>query len=165
MPMTLGWGEVLLRLGLAMAAGAIIGINRGSHGRAAGMRTMLLVCVAAAMAMVLANFIIIGSNQVNATSAWRIHPMRLPLGILSGIGFIGAGAILHFKQLIRGVTTAASIWYATVLGLCFGSGFLVLGAIGAGIAGLTLFVLIWPEGHINQRHLWSDRGAHAPARD
>lgn len=150
MPMTLGWGEVLLRLGLAMVAGAIIGVNRGSHGRAAGMRTMLLVCVAAAMAMVLANLIIIGSNQVSATSAWRIDPMRLPLGILSGIGFIGAGAILHYKELIRGVTTAASIWYVTVLGLCFGGGYLVLGGIGVGIAALALFILTWPEGHISQ---------------
>jgi putative Mg2+ transporter-C (MgtC) family protein len=150
MSMTLGWGQVLLRLGLAMVAGAIIGINRGRHGRAAGLRTTLVVCTAAALAMVLANYIIIDSNRINATTAWRIDPMRLPLGVLSGIGFIGAGVILRRKTLIRGVTTAATIWYVTVLGLCFGAGYLLLGIIAAGIACVALFLLPWPESRISQ---------------
>lgn len=150
MSMTLGWGQVLLRLGLAMVAGAIIGINRGRHGRAAGLRTTLLVCTAAALAMVLANYLIIDANRVSATTAWRIDPMRLPLGVLSGIGFIGAGVILRRKAMIRGVTTAATLWYVTVLGLCFGAGYLLLGIVAAGIACLALFLLPFPESHINQ---------------
>jgi len=150
MPLTLGWGQVLLRLCLAAAAGALIGINRGSHGRAAGLRTMLLVCTTAALAMVLANFITIEANKANATTAWRIDTMRLPLGILTGIGFIGAGAILRRKNLIRGVTTAATIWYVTVLGLCFGGGFLLLGSIATAIACVALFLLPIPEQKLDQ---------------
>lgn len=150
MSMTLNWGQVLLRLGLAMAAGAIVGINRGRHGRAAGLRTTLLVCTAAALAMVLANYLMIDSNRFNASTAWRIDPMRLPLGILSGIGFIGAGVILRRKTMIRGVTTAATLWYVTVLGLCLGAGYLVLGIVAAAIACITLFLLPLPESRINQ---------------
>jgi putative Mg2+ transporter-C (MgtC) family protein len=150
MSLTLGWGQVLLRLCLAAAAGALIGINRGSHGRAAGLRTMLLVCTTAALAMVLANFITIEANKANATTAWRIDTMRLPLGILTGIGFIGAGAILRRKNLIRGVTTAATIWYVTVLGLCFGGGFLLLGLVATAIACLALFLLPIPERKLDQ---------------
>ena len=150
MSLTLGWGQVLLRLCLAAIAGAIIGINRGSHGRAAGLRTMLLVCTTAALAMVLANFITIEANKANATTAWRIDTMRLPLGILTGIGFIGAGAIIRRKNLIRGVTTAATIWYVTVVGLCFGGGFLLLGSVALAIACVALFVLPIPERRIDE---------------
>src|SRR5690348_11157185 len=150
MSLTLGWGQVLLRLCLAAVAGAIVGINRGSHGRAAGLRTMLLVCTTAALAMVMANFITIEANKANATTAWRIDTMRLPLGILTGIGFIGAGAILRRKNLIRGVTTAATIWYVTVLGLCFGSGFLLLGLVATAIACVALFLLPIPERKLDQ---------------
>ena len=67
--------------------------------------------------------------------------MRLPLGILSGMGFIGGGAILRRGNLVRGLTTAATLWLATVIGLCFGGGQLALGTIGTGIAAAALRLL------------------------
>jgi putative Mg2+ transporter-C (MgtC) family protein len=71
--------------------------------------------------------------------------MRLPLGVLSGIGFIGAGAILQHGERVRGVTTAATIWLVTIIGLCFGGGQLGLGVAGTVIALATLWLLKYVE--------------------
>lgn len=73
--------------------------------------------------------------------------MRLPLGILTGVGFIGAGCILKKDDLVRGVTTAATLWYVTVIGLCLGGGQLALGLIGALLGWLILTVLKKAENH------------------
>jgi putative Mg2+ transporter-C (MgtC) family protein len=94
--------------------------------------------------------------------------MRLPLGILSGVGFIGAGAILRRGELVRGVTTAATIWVATVIGLCFGGGQIGLGIAGTGIALATLWLLKYIETTIviGRRGTiavtFSDNGLHEP---
>jgi putative Mg2+ transporter-C (MgtC) family protein len=137
MPITLHWQQVALRLALTAIAGIIIGFNRGEHGRPAGMRTTLLVCLAAAIAMIQANLLM---NTVGKArdSFIVMDLMRLPLGILSGMGFIGAGAILRKDSLVLGVTTAATLWFSTVMGLCFGGGQLGLGgaALGLGIGTL-----------------------------
>jgi putative Mg2+ transporter-C (MgtC) family protein len=71
--------------------------------------------------------------------------MRLPLGILTGVGFIGAGAILRRGERVVGVTTAATLWYVTVIGLCFGGGQLALGWIGTAVGCLVLWGLRWVE--------------------
>src|ERR1700744_6524218 len=71
--------------------------------------------------------------------------MRLPLGILTGVGFIGAGAILRRENMVVGVTTAATIWFATVLGLCFGGGQIYLGVISAFLGLFILRGLKWFE--------------------
>ena len=71
----------------------------------------------------------------------RLDPARLGAGILTGIGFLGAGTILRHENLVRGVTTAASLWFVTVLGLAFGSGLFSLGFIGVAVALATLLVL------------------------
>src|SRR5438874_967575 len=118
-----------LRLSLAFAAGFIVGWERESHGRPAGLRTNILACVAAAVAMVLSEVLFIQSAAA-ATGSWRPDPARLGAGILTGIGFLGAGTILRHANVIRGVTTAASLWFVTVLGLAFGSGQIALGLIG-----------------------------------
>ena len=149
MPTTLGWGEVALRLGLAALAGIVIGFNRGRHGRAAGLRTMMFVCLAAAVSMVLANFIAIAAAN-NSGPPLRMDPLRLPLGILTGIGFLGAGAIVRRGNLTRGVTTAATIWFVTVIGLCFGGGQILLGLVSSGFAIVGLWLLPIPEHYIDQ---------------
>ena len=81
--------------------------------------------------------------------------MRLPLGILSGIGFIGAGAIVRRDHFVGGVTTAATIWILTVLGLCFGGGQVPLGLVGTAIAAAVLILLKYLER--NMRHDRSGR--------
>lgn len=144
MPTTFEWQNLALRLALAIVAGALIGFNRGEEGHPAGMRTTLLVCAAAAMAMMQAN-ILMASTEEGSASAIRIDVMRLPLGILSGMGFIGAGAILKHGKNIAGLTTAATLWFVTVIGLCFGGGQIALGLAGLGVVLVTLWVLKWVE--------------------
>ncbi|HEX4056068.1 MAG TPA: MgtC/SapB family protein [Tepidisphaeraceae bacterium] len=132
MPVTLDWQHVALRIALTVAAGLIIGFNRSEHGRPAGMRTTLLVCLAASLSMIQANLLM---NTVGKAhdSFVVLDLMRLPLGILSGMGFIGAGTILRKENLVVGVTTAATLWFTTVMGLCFGGG-----QLGLGTAALVL---------------------------
>jgi uncharacterized membrane protein YhiD involved in acid resistance len=115
---------------LAAAAGAPLGVNRSERGMPAGLRTTLLVCLAASVAMTQAN-LLLGTAGRPIDSFVRLDPMRLPLGVLTGMGFIGGGAILRRGELVRGVTTAATLWLATVIGLCFGGGQAGLGLAAA----------------------------------
>ncbi len=140
--------EMFLRLLMAFVAGFVVGWERESHGRPAGLRTNILACVAAALAMVVSEILFSQSAAATATGSWRPDPARLGAGILTGIGFLGAGTILRQANVIRGVTTAASLWFVTVLGLTFGSGEFILGFIGVGLALLTLYVLPRFEKHI-----------------
>lgn len=121
MPVTLDWQHVALRLALTVAAGFIIGFNRSEHGRPAGMRTTLLVCLAASLSMIQANLLMNSVGKAH-DSFVVLDLMRLPLRILSGMGFIGAGTILRKENLVLGVTTAATLWFTTLMGLCFGGG-------------------------------------------
>src|SRR5438128_2493786 len=115
------WPDLTVRLLLTLLAGGIFGVNRLERGRAAGFRTLLLVTLAASVSMILANLLLSTTGR-SPDSFPTMDTMRLPLGILTGIGFIGAGAILRRDDMIMGVTTAATIWLATVIGLCFGAG-------------------------------------------
>src|ERR1041385_732459 len=140
--------HIILRILAATVAGALIGLERESHGRAAGLRTTILACVASAVAMITSEFLFFDSAQTLNGGNWRPDPARLGAGILTGIGFLGGGTILRHDDLIRGVTTAASLWFVTVLGLAFGSGLFVPGAIGLAIALMTLLSLPFVEKHI-----------------
>jgi putative Mg2+ transporter-C (MgtC) family protein len=133
--------EMLLRIGLAFIAGLIVGWERTSHGRPAGLRTTILACVASAMAMVISEALFAESATATAGGNWRPDPARLGAGILTGIGFLGAGTILRYENAIRGVTTAATLWFVTVLGLAFGSGQFAVGFLGMAVAMAALFIL------------------------
>lgn len=131
------WPDIAVRLALTIIAAAVIGLNRGEHGLAAGLRTTMLVCLAASLAMIQTNILIASSGKAG-DSFVTIDVMRLPLGILSGMGFIGGGVILKRENLVLGVTTAATLWFVTVLGLCFGGGQLALGSIALVIGFIVL---------------------------
>jgi putative Mg2+ transporter-C (MgtC) family protein len=137
MPVPVGWPEIALRLTLTVVAGTLIGLNRSEHGHSAGLRTTLLVCLAASVSMIQVNLLLPIAGK-NADSFAVLDLMRLPLGILSGMGFIGAGAILRKGSLVRGLTTAATLWFVTVLGLCFGGGQLALGLVVLALGVLIL---------------------------
>jgi putative Mg2+ transporter-C (MgtC) family protein len=92
----------------------------------------------------------LGTGGKNASSFSVLDLMRLPLGILSGMGFIGAGAILRKGDMVLGVTTAATLWMVTMLGLCFGAGKILLGAIGLLLTLFTLWGLKVAERHLSQ---------------
>ena len=145
------WSDIALRLVLAALAGAAFGINRGTKGRAAGLRTTMLVCLAAALAMLLADILLTTARRPDH-GVISMDVMLLPLGILTGVGFIGGGAILRQDGIVTGVTTAATLWFVTVAGLCLGAG-----EIGLGLAGILLvlgvvWVLKWAEGRLHQTH-------------
>jgi putative Mg2+ transporter-C (MgtC) family protein len=138
MPINPEWSDIAVRLLCTVLAGMLIGLNRGEHGRPAGLRTTLLVALAACLSMIQVNLLLPAAGKP-ATSFVVLDLMRLPLGILSGIGFIGAGAIVRRDNFVVGVTTAATLWFVTVLGLCFGGGQILLGLVGlaAGLIVLT----------------------------
>jgi putative Mg2+ transporter-C (MgtC) family protein len=108
MPLALTWNEIAIRLFCTVAAGALIGLNRSEHGRAAGLRTSILVCLAACVAMLQVNLLLPLAGR-SSNSFVMNDLMRLPLGILSGMGFIGGGAILRRDNFVVGVTTAATV--------------------------------------------------------
>ena len=140
MPLNPTWTDIVLRLLLAAVAGAVVGFNREERSQSAGLRTNVLICSAAALATILAN-ILMGTTGKAQDSFIQMDVMRLPLGILSGIGFIGAGAILKRDDIVVGVTTAATLWFMTVVGICIGAGQLWLGAASAAAATVLLWLL------------------------
>ncbi|HSU06321.1 MAG TPA: MgtC/SapB family protein [Acetobacteraceae bacterium] len=144
MPLHPTWQDVAIRLALTVVAGAIIGFNRSVRGHAAGLRTTILVGLAAAVAMIQAN-ILLSVGGKTSDSFGVMDLMRLPLGILTGVGFIGGGAILRRGDLVTGVTTAATLWVMTVIGLCFGGGQLGLGAAATLLAVVTIWALWWVD--------------------
>jgi putative Mg2+ transporter-C (MgtC) family protein len=153
MSLTLEWHDIALRLALVIVAGAVLGANRSERGRAAGLVTTVLVCLAAAVSMIQTNLLLSIGGKAD-DSFITLDLMRLPLGILTGMGFIGAGAILRRGRLIRGVTTAATLWLATVIGLCLGGG-----QIGLGVATTALGLLaLWG---LKKVELWLGRDHRA----
>lgn len=145
------WPDLVLRLGLTLLAGGLIGLERGEHARPAGLRTVMLVCLAASLAMILANRLILTMGKA-PDSFVQLDMMRLPLGVLTGVGFIGAGAIIHRDNLIVGVTTAATLWFATIIGLCLGAGECLLGIAGTLFGMLVLTGLRGIERRLPQDH-------------
>lgn len=144
MPTTIGWPEVALRLALTLLAGGIIGLNRGERGQPAGLRTTLLVCLAASISMLQVNLLLDTAGKT-PDSFSVLDLMRLPLGILTGMGFIGAGAVVRKDGLVKGLTTAAALWFVTVVGLCFGGGQLALGLASLALGLGVLWGLQWVE--------------------
>ena len=125
--------DLLLRLGAAIAAGTVIGLNRDLRNRPAGVRTHALVGLSTAIAMVAAVELPLGSAQGGDIS-------RVVQGVLTGIGFVGAGVILRQpdRRSVRGLTTAASIWLTAILGLVCGLGKWMLAATGVALALVVL---------------------------
>jgi putative Mg2+ transporter-C (MgtC) family protein len=151
MPTSLTWHAIAVRLLVTAACAGALGFDRDQRGHSAGLRTTLLVGLAACLSMIQANWLINSIGKA-ADSFVVMDIMRLPLGILSGIGFIGAGAIIKRGELALGVTTAATIWFVTVMGLCFGGGQIGLGLAGFALGFLVLTGLRKLEIRLSQRH-------------
>jgi putative Mg2+ transporter-C (MgtC) family protein len=140
MPLRLTATAIALRLGLTMLAALLVGYNRSEHGKAAGMATTVLVTLAASVAMIQVNLLLpLAGREPNSFVMNDL--MRLPLGILTGVGFIGAGVILRRPDLVVGVTTAATMWLMTVVGLCLGGGQIVIGMVATALALFTLWIV------------------------
>ena len=133
--------DMLLRLGVAAFCGGMIGIERGKRRRAAGFRTHMLVCMGAALTMVLGIYL----HNMIQSGFWTIpfenyntDVSRFGAQVINGIGFIGAGTIIvTSRQQVKGMTTAAGLWAAACMGLAIGAGF-----YAAALIGCTLIILV-----------------------
>jgi putative Mg2+ transporter-C (MgtC) family protein len=119
--------EIIIRLLLGTLFGGIIGFERQVHGRPAGFRTHILVCIAAVLIMLVSEYYQYLSSI--DPSYIRIDPGRIAAGALAGVGFIGAGVVLKAGLSIQGLTTAACIWVVSAIGLAIGSGLYLAGAV------------------------------------
>ena len=112
--------EMAIRIVVALIAGALIGYERSYRGRPAGFRTHALVCMASAMLMLVTVY---EAHWVRTPGESRLDPTRMAQGIMTGIGFLGAGVIIKEGLSVRGLTTAASIWITSAIGILAGIGF------------------------------------------
>ncbi|MBI5100647.1 MAG: MgtC/SapB family protein [Nitrospirae bacterium] len=130
---------MFFKLLLGTLLGGIIGFERQTHGRPAGFRTQLLVCVACVLIMMISeSYYVQGLNNPLLT---RIDPTRLAAGAMTGVGFLGAGVILKTGVSIQGLTTAACIWIVSAIGLAIGAGQYAAGIFGFVITVFSLWVL------------------------
>lgn len=136
--------DILIRLGAALAAGGLIGLERSYHGRPAGFRTHTLVCLASALLMLVTVY---ESHwfQPHGNSRVVVDPTRMAQGIMTGIGFLGAGVIMKEGLAVRGLTTAASIWVTSAIGILFGIGFWIPAMLAVAATLGTLSSFRWIE--------------------
>ena len=127
--MALSWDD-LLKLGLALLLGGIIGAEREYHDKAAGLRTIIFICVGATLFTML-------SKRLSTTG----DPGRIAANIVSGVGFLGAGTILHQRGQVKGLTTAATVWLVAAIGMAIGSDQWLLAIAGTVVAMIILAIL------------------------
>lgn len=125
-------------------AGSLIGLERTYHGRPAGFRTHVLVCTASSLLMLLSTAEAARLSGLPA-EALRVDPARMAQGIMTGIGFLGAGVIMKDRFSVRGLTTAASIWMTAAIGIIIGSGFYYTGAAATLLTLAILSLFRWLE--------------------
>ena len=133
-------GTYVLRLIVAMVLGGLVGLERQTRGRSAGLRTNILVCLGSAGTVVA--FQKLSSDLgLDATSVVRLDPARAAAGVITGIGFLGAGTIVKSKDFVRGLTTAASIWVVSAVGVTVGLGEYAIAVTLTILVLVTLFAL------------------------
>lgn len=138
--------SVAFRILLAVAFGGCVGMERGWHGRAAGLRTHILVCVGATMAALVGVFSI---KYLNPNS----DPLRTGAQVISGMGFLGAGTILvRDRTRVTGLTTAAGLWATASIGLAIGIGFYTAAFFAFLAIFITMTILIWVERMTRSKH-------------
>lgn len=149
----MNYGEILLRLGASVLIGALIGLDRNLHGKPTGVRTLGLVSLGSALLTMAAGDVLTGAGgQVDSAAVSRVIQ-----GLITGIGFLGSGVIVHKNgsERVRGLTTAASIWITAILGILCGMGSWQIAGIALAIVFL-LFLLGKPlERALHRR--WLDK--------
>jgi putative Mg2+ transporter-C (MgtC) family protein len=129
--------DMVLRLVLSFVAGGIIGLERSSRRQVAGLRTHILIATGATLLMLLSIYIPQHFNPERSSD-----PGRIAAQVVSGIGFLGAGAIIRLGNSIRGLTTAASLWFVAAVGLAIGAG-MYLVAAAAEALGITALMFLY----------------------
>lgn len=148
-------GEGAIRLLLAACLGGIIGLEREVRGHEAGFRTFMLVAAGAALAMIVSTSFA-AADWVPAQAVpdlgegyrLTVDPARIAYGVMTGVGFLGAGTIIQHRDRIQGLTTAAGIWSIAALGLAAGFGMYILSVLAAILLLTALLVLGWVREHL-----------------
>ncbi|WP_068468910.1 MgtC/SapB family protein [Candidatus Protochlamydia phocaeensis] len=135
---SISYFEIICRLSLATLFGGLIGIEREKISRFAGLRTHMLVCIGSALIMIVSQY---GFHHILQRQNVILDPSRIAAQVVSGIGFLGAGTILFYKEKIRGLTTAASLWAVAGLGLSVGGGLYFVAFTAAILIFIVLAVL------------------------
>jgi putative Mg2+ transporter-C (MgtC) family protein len=145
--MELDYNLINTRLLLALLAGGAIGIERALHGREAGFRTHALVCVSSSLLMVLMvyQWELVPRQFLDTV---RVDPSRMAQGIMTGIGFLGAGVIIKEGLTVRGLTTAASIWMTASIGIVIGLGLYYPAFLAVLLTIIILSLFRWVEGRL-----------------
>ncbi|NIQ97899.1 MAG: MgtC/SapB family protein [Desulfuromonadales bacterium] len=132
---------VMFRLVLAATLGALVGLEREIHGRPAGFRTHLLVAVGACLMMIVSEFFYFKYGGMSAEASVRLDPARVAAQIVTGIGFLGAGAIIKEGHAVRGLTTAACLWIVAGIGMAVGVGLYMPALLVTAISLFNLLLL------------------------
>jgi len=135
--------EIALRLVLACLFGAILGFEREVHDRPAGLRTHMMVSLAAAIFTIIAFEIFYELRD--AEGAANIDPIRLVEAVTAGVAFLAAGTIIHGSGKVQGLTTGAGLWMAGAMGMAAGAGFYTIAAMGAVLSIVILTIVRWLE--------------------
>ena len=143
LPEAAALGELALRLGVAAVLGCVLGLDRELRGKPAGMRTHMLVSLGAATTAVVTMEIYDGLHVDFPDT--RADPLRMIEGVMAGVGFLGAGAIIRAGGDIRGMTSAANIWICGAIGLACGTGLYLIAAVAFAFAFLILTGLWFVE--------------------
>lgn len=141
--------EIFFKLASATLLGALIGLEREVHGKEAGFRTYSIVCLGSALVMIVS--VQVFEIYKDATTA--VDPSRIAAQVVSGVGFLGAGAIIRFHQGVKGLTTAAGVWVAAGIGLACGLGQYFAASVTTGLVLLILVVFSKVDYYFNKnRH-------------
>jgi putative Mg2+ transporter-C (MgtC) family protein len=135
------WLAAMLRLAVAAALGGLVGLEREVRGRDAGFRTFMLVCLGSALAMIVSTHFAIHPWKAPPGVNIAVDPARIAYGIMAGVGFLGAGTIIHNRGSVRGLTTAAGIWCVAALGLAVGFGLYLVSILAAVLILVALWLL------------------------
>lgn len=145
----LSWNEILLRLVTASLLGGVIGLERERKNWSAGLRTHMMVCLGASLAMLVSAH---GFSDVLHLKNVSLDPSRIAAQVISGIGFLGAGTIVLLKQgIIKGLTTAAGLWTVAAIGLAAGAGMYFAACITTVISLIILWMLQYIEKRVSRK--------------
>lgn len=135
----------MIRLFIALLVGGVVGLEREFKGKPAGIRTNILICVGSCLFMII-------SKEVARSAAGVADPGRIAAQVVTGVGFLCAGTIMRSRFTVSGLTTAATIWVLSALGVAIGAGYILLAVAGAAIITLTLFAVRFFESGIHHFH-------------
>jgi putative Mg2+ transporter-C (MgtC) family protein len=145
--------QIVLRLVLAMLLGGLIGVERQLHRRTAGLRTNILVCVGSCL------ITLVSMHMFELyRSTVTLDPTRIAANIVTGIGFLGAGAIMREPERVKGLTTAACLWVVAAIGLAVGCGFYSAALTTTALTLIVLFFLRYIESAFFDKYTIYDKG-------